>query len=397
MKKYNQLLIKDNNKKQVYRLIEEIPGISRAQLAEALKLSKTTVSALVDELMQEGFVLDEGVAESNRQGRKPNSLVVNREQNGVVVLNWRKNGVDLYLVNSSIDITESRSCHWRKGGLEDVGRELRAFIRECCSDIRIMGVCMIVPGMIDEKRDRIVSVVLSDDDENFTISELKGLVPEYPLAILNDTACFAYAENCCGKLDAENCIYININDGVGAAVIHDGHLLSGASGMATQFGHFSVDRNGIRCACGNRGCLENQIGELALPRLFDAFGVPYDKNSPEKLLFRDLAALVEKGDPAAERLMHAMAADFAYALCNAITLFHPEMVIIGGIGRKLGDAFLTDLRAKMGSIGFRQFMSDVRVAYTDLPETAVIWGAAKYYIDYYYRFCDMEAGQCFCG
>ena len=59
VKKYNQLLIKDNNKKQIYQLIEDFPGISRTQIAEQLKLSKTTVSALVDEMMQEMFVIDE--------------------------------------------------------------------------------------------------------------------------------------------------------------------------------------------------------------------------------------------------------------------------------------------------------------------------------------------------
>ena len=48
MKKYNQLLIKDNNKKQVYQMIEDIPGVSRAQIAERLKVSKTKVSAVVD-------------------------------------------------------------------------------------------------------------------------------------------------------------------------------------------------------------------------------------------------------------------------------------------------------------------------------------------------------------
>ena len=62
--KYNQLLIKDNNKKQIYQLIEDFPGISRTQIAEQLKLSKTTVSALVDEMMQEMFVIDEGASEA---------------------------------------------------------------------------------------------------------------------------------------------------------------------------------------------------------------------------------------------------------------------------------------------------------------------------------------------
>lgn len=400
MKKYNQLLIKNNNKKQVYQLIEEIPGISRAQVAEALQLSKTTVSALVDELMQEGFVLDEGAAESSRQGRKPNSLAVNHQGNGVVVLNWHKDSLDISLVNSAMELVVVREYTLRdqQESLKRIGTAFREFVQSECEGIHVMGVCAIVPGMIDEKEDQIISVVLPDEGRgNYRIHELRQVLSGYPLAILNDTACFAYAENAFGKLESDSCIYININDGVGAAIIHDGHLLSGASGMATQFGHFSVNRNGCQCACGNRGCLENQIGELALPRLFREFGVKWEKDPKEKILFKDLAGLVMKGETEAIQLMESMAEDFAYALCNAITLFHPEVIIIGGIGKKLGEPFLECLRDKMSHMGFRQFMADVKVDYTELGEEAVVLGAARYYISNYYRFHDMEAEQCFCG
>ncbi len=400
MKKYNQILIKSNNKKQVYRLIEDIPGISRVQLAETLKLSKTTVSALVDELIQEGFVLDEGTVESSRQGRKPNSLVPNSQENGVVVINWHKDSLDISLVNSAMEsaIVQPYCLVEKSGRLERMGERFCEFLQKYCQNIRIMGVCLIVPGMIDEKADRIISVVLPDEGNgNYKISEIRKILSGYPLAILNDTACFAYAENMFGKVEGESCIYININDGVGAAIIHEGRLLCGASGMATQFGHFSVDRHGYLCACGNRGCLENQIGELALPRQFQTFGVKCNKEQGEKLLFKDLAALVNQNDVAALNLMESMAEDLAYALCNAIALFHPETVIIGGIGRKLGEPFLLSLREKMAQMGFRQFMSDVNVDYTELGEDSVVLGAARYYVTNYYHFNDMEPGQCFCG
>jgi len=106
---------------------------------------------------------------------------------------------------------------------------------------------------------------------------------------------------------------------------------------------------------------------------------------------------VGAGDEDALKLMSYMAEDFAYALCNAITLFHPELVIIGGIGRKLGDRFLELLKGKMQQFGFRQFVSDVDVVYTKLGEASVVRGAAKYYINRYFKFNDMEPSQLFCG
>lgn len=400
MKKYNQLLIKDNNKKQIYQLIEDKPGISRTQIAERLKLSKTTVSALVDELMQENFVVDEGVSESSRQGRKPNSLAVNNRGNFVLVLNWHKNSLEIALVDSAMNISLCREYTMKN--TSDVVGELKqyydAFREEQCVNIHVMGTCLIVPGMIDEEKDQILSVVLPSSSQGvYQISRLRRELSGYPLAVLNDTACFAYAEAAFGNLEEENYIYININDGVGAAILHDGQLLSGASGMATQFGHFSVDRNGYRCSCGNRGCLENQIGELALPRLFEEYGIVFEQKRGEKLLFKNLASLVQAGDPQAIKLMTHMAEDFAYALCNAISLFHPKMIMIGGIGRKLGDRFLELLQENMKHFGFRQFMADVHVEYTRLGEASVVRGAAKYYISRYFKFNDMEKDQLFCG
>ncbi len=398
MKKYNQSLIKDQNKKQVYQLIEDMPGISRAQIAELMKVSKTTVSALADELMQEGFIIDEGAAASNRQGRKPNSLIVNSRGNYVIVLNWHKDNLEIAVVDSAMNVSLCKTYTMKNKG--DALTELTSYYEEFkeaqCVYGNIMGVCLIVPGMVDEKNDRLISVVLpNENQENYRISRIRSVLHGNPLAILNDTACFAYAETAFGQLESENYIYINVNDGVGAALIHDGQLLGGASGITTQFGHFSVDRHGLACSCGNRGCLENQIGELALPRLFEEFGIKIPKK--EKLLFKDLAALVEEGHEEAIKLMEVMAEDFSYALCNAISLFHPETVIIGGIGRKLGEAFLDVLKRNMGEMGFRQFTEDVKIEYTRHGEGSVLRGAAKYYINKYYRFHDMDQGQLFCG
>ena len=179
VKKYNQLLIKDNNKKQIYQLIEDFPGISRTQIAEQLKLSKTTVSALVDEMMQEMFVIDEGASESNRQGRKPNSLTVNNSTNYVIVLNWHKDNLEIALVDSAMNIVLCREYDMKNTG--DALAELKGYFEEFreaqCVDIHVMGVCVIVPGMIDEKHDEIISVVLPTESQgNYKISRLRSML-----------------------------------------------------------------------------------------------------------------------------------------------------------------------------------------------------------------------------
>lgn len=400
MKRYNQLLIKDNNKKQIYQMIEEESGICRAQIADLLKLSKTTVSALVDELIQEGYVVDEGASESNRQGRRPNSLSVNSRDNFILIINWHAVSFDIALVDTGLNVTLCREYELNGGSsyLSEIKKRFEDFMEAQCEGLKIVGICLIVPGMIDEKNDQIISVVLPTEKEgNYTITALRASFSGYPLAVLNDTACFAYAENTFGYGNSKNYMYLNINDGVGAAIISEGELLSGANGMATQFGHVSVDRNGYPCSCGNCGCLENQIGELALERLFREYELPEASYIGEKPLFKDLLRMTKEGNKQAYQLLEHMAEDLAFGLCNAISLFHPERIIIGGIGRKLGDEFLDILNAQMKGFGFQQFVSDVEIRYTRLGESSVVRGAAKYYLNKYFKFNDMEKEQLFCG
>ncbi len=95
----NQQLIKDTNMKQLYSSIYTNPGISRAALAKQSQLSKTTVSTLVDELIERKFVVDGGIGESESTGRKPNCLYVRTNSYYVVVLNWVENTICACLID----------------------------------------------------------------------------------------------------------------------------------------------------------------------------------------------------------------------------------------------------------------------------------------------------------
>lgn len=93
MKFINQQLIKDTNMKHLYTSIYHNPGISRAHLSKQTALSKTTVSTLIDELIERNFILDGGAGESGgTTGRKPNQLYIRRNSHFVVVFNWYENG-----------------------------------------------------------------------------------------------------------------------------------------------------------------------------------------------------------------------------------------------------------------------------------------------------------------
>lgn len=387
---YNQQTIKAVNKKNIYMLINADPGISRIQLANVTNLSKTTVSALVDELIQEGYITDEGSVESNRQGRKPNSLVVNSDGNCFIVINWRKRILETAIVTSSFEVEHVNETEVKTG--ENYAAQIENQIRECiehkCENKKILGICLVVPGMIDSEQEEIISMVLTLDEKQKVIQELRTRIPGYPLAVFNDTACLAYAENAFGDMKGRNYVYLNMNEGVGAALVYEGNILKGATGMGTQFGHFSVDKNGEKCVCGNRGCLENRIGELALAKIAKECNAEETFQNFSPILFKHVGSLAVEGNQDAMKIIEALVTDLSYALGNLIAMFNPESVVIGGMGRKLGDIFLNELQKNVKATGFQQFVSKVDIRFTRLKEEALLQGAAKYYMDMHYKFLE---------
>lgn len=391
----NQQVIKSENKKMVYTLISDTPGISRVNLASVTKLSKTTVSALVDELIQDGYILDQGAAESSRQGRKPNSLCVNKMDNAFIVINWRAHTLQIALLTSAYEIiaTEEDAVSYSGDYIAKIKDMFDYFLAKHGSGKNILGVCIVIPGIIDSLHKRIISMVLPISEEEPVIDKLRMAIPHYPLAFFNDTACFAYAENTFGDNDVSNYIYLNINEGVGASLIQDGNFLRGATGMGIQFGHFSVDRDGELCICGNRGCLEHRIGEMALSKRAEQCGAAKAFETLKQIQFKDVGRLAAEGNPDVLKLISCLSSDLSFGLGNLITVFHPESIVIGGMGRKLGGIFLDQVRSDMKSAGFQRFVADVSIDFAKLREEAVFQGAAKYYMDTHYDFMEDMSGR----
>lgn len=364
-------------------------------MAKITKLSKTTVSSLVDELIEGGYVLDCGAGVSQQQGRRPNALRVNGAGNVVAVISWRRAWLDIALVtsDSKISLRGQVILDEQGDGVEKITQAFFETLLPAAGNSRLMGVCIIIPGIVDSERKRILSTVLGVGFDSPVVERLSKALAGYPLCLLNDTACFAYAESVFTRIDEKYFAYINVSKGVGACLFAEGKMLRGAGAMATQFGHSSIDRDGPKCACGNRGCLERIVGESVLGERAAACGLDVSSVEGRKLLYSDVRAMAENGDMRARGLIHDLAQDLAAGISNLISFFNPSLIIVGGTGVKLGPWFLDDLREALSHIGFREFVSRVRVQYSRLGLDAELTGAAQYFIDHHYDFSgEMQSG-----
>lgn len=394
-----QQIIRAENLRRIYHLIDRNANISRANLATVTNLSKTTVSSLVDELIRGRYVMDCGVGDqdSRQQGRRPNALQVDGTANVVAVISWRRARLDLALVSSDSQMVyrDQLALEEEDDGVERIGSAFFDTLLPAAGKARIMGVCIIVPGIVNEERKRIFSTVIGVGYDNPVVERLSSALSDYPVCFLNDTACFAYAERVFTPVREPYFAYVNVSKGVGACLFSEGKMLRGAGAMATQFGHYSIDRNGPLCACGNRGCLECLVGENALERRAAERGVDVSTLNGRRLLFSDLAALADRGDESARALIKDLGRDLAFGISNLIAVFNPSLVVVGGTGVNLGPAFLKEIRAALTSMGFPEFVRKVRVEYSRLGLDAELTGAAQYYIDTHYDFSGNTQRQLF--
>lgn len=390
-----QQIIRSENLRRIYRLIDRNANISRAALAGITALSKTTVSSLVDELIRGGYVVDCGAGVSSHQGRRPNALRVHGEGNVVAVISWRRTRLHAALVSSdsrTLFRTEAPLSAPSKG-VQQIKRVFARKLLPAAGSARVMGVCIIIPGIVDEERQSLFSTVIGVDHNAPVVTQLREALAGYPLCFLNDTACFAYAERVFTPVEEPYFAYVNVSAGVGACLFAEGRMLRGAGAMATQFGHFSIDRDGPACSCGNRGCLESLVGENALGARAARRGLSVPEG--RRLLFSDVAAMADAGDENAKALIADLGRDLAWGVSNLISLFNPSLVVVGGAGTGLGPAFLAEIRASLKDMGFPEFVRGVRVEYSLLGLGAELTGAAQYYIDTHYDFSGNTQQQLF--
>ena len=388
MKPTNQQLIKSTNMKALFLLIQKDKAASRIALAKATHLSKATVSALVDELIAGGYVLDCGAGISTTTGRKPNTLTVNGAGNYVAVFQWHKTWLNAALIslNDSVIFEMRISIDQHSDYVQTTVKTMREDLETYHPEARILGICIVVPAIVDETNQKIISTVLKISLENDLLQQLRDQLSDYPITVLNDTPCYAYAECINSRLEDMYYAFVNIGTGVGAVVLDRGRVFRAANGMTTQFGHFSVDRNGALCNCGNRGCLERVIGEMYLYERARQEGCDGLFADEGEATFEALGRLAAQDNKKARALMNALAEDTAYAVSNLISIFNPQEIVIGGNGMALGAQYLDDVNGHLSRMGFPLFMKRVKLRFSSLNKSSALKGAARYYIDQYFSF-----------
>ncbi len=368
----SQQLIKENHLKLVFSLIHEVDGISRADIKKLTKMSATTVSALVEELIGKGLVVESGIKSANTSGRKAISLSVNPSGGYFAVATVSGNHFRLCLFDLSFN--EIFSKKMRYDSSQPISDLLVDFLKENVTvenHGELLGITLGVPAIIDSEKNVVSSTVLNIiPGDNFYKAVCESF-PDSRVAICNNSALSAYAEMEFGEIDAENLISVDISDGVGASAIVGGAPFLGSAGMACEFGHVSVDMNGKRCRCGSRGCIETLV---SVPAILEKAS----EICSGEITASDLVRVASKSSDLT-LYIDKVCNTLAFGINNLINIFDPEAVVISGDILILGESFISKLQTAISKLSLPG--RKVTVEASTLGDNAEFKGGAKYIFD----------------
>jgi glucokinase len=184
----------------------------------------------------------------------------------------------------------------------------------------------------------------------------------------------------------KNLIYVTVGTGIGVGILLDGKLYRGVDDFHPEIGHHLVDPSGPLCDCGFHGCWESMCAGPAMAKWFE-INAPAEYSRPSPLNAKTICALAQKGDTWARRAVEHEARYLGLGLANLVTMFVPEMIILGGSVMKSAALFLDEIRRIIATSCRLVPFEKTQLALASLGEDTNLIGAARVW---YYR-CAPEA------
>jgi len=266
-----------------------------------------------------------------------------------------------------------------------LARQSIAAARQEVAGLEIQGVGIGAPGPLDIHRG-IVHLTPNLGWVNMPLRERVRAGLDLPVALDNDANCAVLGEWWRGAArGTKDAIGLTIGTGIGGGIIVDGRLYHGATDLAGEFGHTTIDANGRRCKCGNYGCIEAYASgpNIAL-RAIEAIESGAETDLPRRVggdLSRITAQTVYEAanddDPAALEVVIDTAKFLGAAVANLVNIFNPEVVVVCGGVTLAGDTLFVPLRREVSRRAFKPAVQACRIVPGELPGCAGVYGAVR--------------------
>ncbi|WP_430540011.1 ROK family protein [Neobacillus drentensis] len=370
----DQMLVKKINQKLILNEIVSNSPISRAKLSETIGLNKSTVSSQVTTLIEKNLIFEIGQGQSSG-GRKPVMLVFNKNAGysigidiGVDYLNCILTDLKGNIVLEDYQPLVDQSSEDLKDVLFLKINNLKAKMPE--SPYGLIGIGLCIPGLVNTEQKVIFTPNL---EWNYDL-DLKPLIEQefnVPVFLENEANAGAYGEKEYGAAkNYENLVYVSVHTGIGVGIIINNELYHGVRGFAGEMGHLTIDLNGLKCSCGNRGCWELYASEKALLKSLA-------KNQQGKLSNREIISLANQNNPDILTALQKFGFYLGIGLTSILNTFNPQAVIIRNNIVEALPMVLNSIKNSVASRTYQQLENSYELVTSSLGKNAPALGASS--------------------
>ncbi len=263
-------------------------------------------------------------------------------------------------------------------------RRIETAANAMISGIGVTGVGVGCAGLIDPVRGRLYSSPNLPGWENSPLKRIADRAFGVYTLVDNDANSAAYGEFRLGaSRGARHMVFVTLGTGVGGGIIVDGELLRGQANFAAELGHTTIDPNGPRCRCGNRGCLEAYVGSYGLVR--SARDMLRRKNSrvlrrwveeKKRLTPQLIFEAARRGDAAATAVTKMAGQQLGVSIASLVNIFNPKVVVLGGGVAGSFDILLPHMERTVRRRAFPESARMVQIVHSVLGNDATAAGAA---------------------
>jgi predicted NBD/HSP70 family sugar kinase len=361
-------------------------AMSCAELSELFDKSIPSIAKALNELIEKGFVVEQGYAPSSG-GRRPLMYAINADAMYILAIAMDQMNTRIQLVDLRNEpVADMLMFELKLAGndlaLQTLVDHINQYLDNCgILKDKITGIGIGMPGFIDPDKGKNYTYLNSGDRSlSQYLSEETGL----PTYIDNDSSLVALAEQKFGIAKwQKEVMVINLSWGIGLGMIVNGELFRGRNGFAGEFSHIPLSEDGALCECGKRGCLEAEASMLVVSTKAIE-GIKQGRitslklvgDAQSKQMGDAIMTAANNGDQFAIELFSDSGYKIGKALAILIHIMNPQAIVLSGRGAKVGKILLAPIQQALHKYCIPRLSGGTELLISELGFDAELIGAA---------------------
>lgn len=367
MYKGDSSYIKSMNRKIILETLIREKQASRSDLARKTGLNKATISVQINDLLEEQILMEREQEASHSVGRKPIILELNLSAGFTIGIDIDENFLSIILMNlqgeflyeAETSLLESEPVAVMNEVAEIIDPLIKKYSKQY-QPLELLGVGIGIHGIVSNEGEIIFTP--KQQWANVSCEEYFQSKFNCPVYVNNNANFSVFAEQLYDG-NTSDLFCLSISSGIGLGIMKDNQIYRGYDGFAGEIGHMIIENNGLRCPCGNCGCLELYASEKAILKRLDMLFPSHSEDEKIKLLLLNEKNMLDD-------FLHYI----SIGLNNVINIFNPEKLIINSSILSRYDNLIPELENQLQS-RFSHY-KDIQVS--KLGKKACPIGAAAY-------------------